>query len=145
LAQRCMSFRRPFGGFHHGATLLGMNDLVQGYLAQGRWTGAEATARECLGLCEKHVPESWIRYHTMSRLGASLAGQQKYAEAEPLLIGGYEGLKTREANISAPWRKDLTEAGSRVIALFEAWAKPEKAAHWRAKLKPTSVADRPKP
>jgi len=43
-------------------------------------------------------------------LGAALLGQKKYAEAEPLLIDGYEGMKQREQTI--PWqaRARLTEA-----------------------------------
>ena len=43
----------------------------------------------------RQVPDDWPRFHTMSLLGAALAGQEKYAEAKPLLTGGYEGLKAR--------------------------------------------------
>jgi len=32
-------------------------------------------------------------------LGGSLLGQKKYAEAEPLLLSGYEGMKQREVKI----------------------------------------------
>ncbi len=35
----------------------------------------------------------------MSLLGGALLGQGRYAEAEPLVIGGYEGMKAREAKI----------------------------------------------
>jgi eukaryotic-like serine/threonine-protein kinase len=33
-------------------------------------------------------------------LGASLAGQKKYAEAEPLLIEGYQGMLARKDRIA---------------------------------------------
>ena len=41
----------------------------------------------------------WTTFNTKSLLGASLLGQKKYAEAEPLLVAGYSGLKQREAKI----------------------------------------------
>jgi hypothetical protein len=36
----------------------------------------------------------------LSQLGAALAGQKKYAEAEQLLLQGYQGLKARESKIT---------------------------------------------
>jgi hypothetical protein len=35
----------------------------------------------------------------MSTLGGALLGQQKYADAEPLLLKGYDGMKARENTI----------------------------------------------
>ena len=60
-----------------------------------------------------------------------LLGQKTYAEAEPLLLAGYEGMKAREAKVPKP---RLTQAGERIVKLYEAWGQPEKAAEWRAKL-----------
>jgi hypothetical protein len=37
-------------------------------------------------------PEVWERYSTQSALGASLAAQDRRAEAEPLLVGSHQGL-----------------------------------------------------
>ena len=73
-------------------------------------------------------------------LGGSLLGQKKYAEAEPLILAGYEGMKGREAKIPAHGKLRLTEAAERVVRLYEAWGKPEKAAAWKAKL---GLADLP--
>jgi non-specific serine/threonine protein kinase/serine/threonine-protein kinase len=61
-------------------------------------------------------------------------GQKKYPEAVPRLIGGYEGMKQHAAKIPAPFKHYLTEAGERVVRLYDEWGKPEKAAEWRAKL-----------
>ena len=69
-------------------------------------------------------------------IGASLVGQGKYAEAEPLLVQGYEGLKQREAKIPAWAKVHLTEALEWLVQLYEATGRPEKAAEWRAKLPP---------
>jgi hypothetical protein len=62
----------------------------------------------------------------------SLRGQGKYAEAEPLLISGYEGLQKLSPAISA--EANFPEAGQRLMRLYTAWGKPEKAAEWRQRL-----------
>ena len=87
----------------------------------------------------------WVRFQTMSLLGACLLGQREHAEAEPLLIGGYEGLKSREAEMLPQNAKNVPQAAARLVQLYEAWGKPEKAAEWRTKLPPTAGAGRPKP
>jgi hypothetical protein len=58
----------------------------------------------------------------------------KPAEAEPLIVSGYEGMKASEARIPPPGKPRLTEAAERVIKLYEAWGKKDEAARWRAKL-----------
>jgi hypothetical protein len=70
----------------------------------------------------------------MSQLGGSLLRQGRYAEAEPLIIAGYEGMKARAAKIPGPGKHRLREAGERVIRLYEALGKPDQAAAWKAKL-----------
>jgi hypothetical protein len=40
----------------------------------------------------------------------------------------------RATKIPAPLNHHLTDAGERVVRLYEAWGQPEKAAEWRAKL-----------
>jgi hypothetical protein len=67
-------------------------------------------------------------------LGNALLGQKKYAEAEPLLIAGYEGMKQREATIPPEGKPRVTEALERVVQLYEATNKPDEAAKWRKKL-----------
>lgn len=47
------------------------------------------------------MPESWERYNCQSLLGASLAGEREYDEAEPLLASGYQGMSQRQASIPA--------------------------------------------
>jgi eukaryotic-like serine/threonine-protein kinase len=60
-------------------------------------------------------------------LGGSLLGQGKCAEAEPLVVQGYEMMKARESRISVPARFCLREAAERVVRLYENWGKPEQA------------------
>ena len=61
-----------------------------------------------------------------------LLGQGKYAEAEPLLLTGYAGMKQREKTIPAIGKPRLSEAADRLAALYTAWDKPAEAAKWRA-------------
>jgi eukaryotic-like serine/threonine-protein kinase len=67
-------------------------------------------------------------------LGGALLGQKKYAEAEPLLLSGYEGMKRRAATIAPPGRIRLTEAVQRLVALYEATGNKDAAARWRTEL-----------
>ncbi|MBM3836298.1 MAG: hypothetical protein FJ403_24190 [Verrucomicrobia bacterium] len=72
----------------------------------------------------------------MSQLGASLSGQAKYAEAEPLLLQGCEGLIRRQASMTPflnPTRR-ITEAHEWLVQLYEAWGKSAQASEWKKKL-----------
>jgi hypothetical protein len=113
--------------------------LCQSLVAQGKWVEAEPVVRECLAIREKLQPEDWSTFNTRSLLGASLLGQKKFAEAEQMILSGYSGLKARETRIPPQARSRLTEAAERVVKLYEAWEKKEKAAEWRARLQPHAV------
>ena len=114
-------------------------------IQQGKWAEAEPVLREGLAIREKVQPDEWTTFNTRSLLGGSLLGQKKYAEAEPLIVSGYEGMKAREARIPPPGKPRFIEAAERVVRLYEAWGKKDKAAEWRARLaKPSDEAkDRP--
>ena len=100
-----------------------------------RHADAEPILRECVAILQKKQPEAWTTFHAQSLLGGALLGQKKYAEAEPLLVQGYEGLKAREGQIPPLYaRHRVAEAGERVVRLYEAWGRAEKAAEWRTKL-----------
>jgi tetratricopeptide (TPR) repeat protein len=98
------------------------------------WNEAEVLLREALAIRQQHEPDAWTTCNTQSMLGEALAGQQKYAEAEPLLEQGYEGLQQRDAQIPPQGQSRLAEAVERLIAFHEAIGKPEEAARWRQEL-----------
>ena len=60
---------------------------------------AELKLRECLTIRQKIQPDDWTTFDTKSLLGEAFLDQKKFAEAEPLLLSGYEGMKQREAMI----------------------------------------------
>jgi serine/threonine protein kinase len=118
--------------------------LAMNLLKQQRYAEAEPLLHECLKFREQNAANDYVTYYTKSLLGGSLLGQKKYAEAEPLLLAGYEGMKQREAGI-LPFRMfRLTEAIERLVQLYEATGKKDKAAEWRKKLtaaKPSKPAE----
>ena len=108
--------------------------LGSNLLRQGKWIEAEAELRECLALRQKYRPDEWTTFNTHSMLAAALLGQQKYADAEPLLLQGYEGMKQRTAQIPPQGKIRLAEALERLIQLYTAWDKPDEARKWFAEL-----------
>jgi tetratricopeptide (TPR) repeat protein len=99
------------------------------------WAEAEPVLRECLAIREKKLPDDWSTFNAKSMLGGAFLGQKKYAEAEPLLLQGYQGMKERAARIPPQGRVRLPEALERLVQLYEATGNQAAAAKWRAQLK----------
>jgi tetratricopeptide (TPR) repeat protein/tRNA A-37 threonylcarbamoyl transferase component Bud32 len=114
--------------------------LGRNLLLQGRWSEAGSLLREALTIREKTGSDEWSRYDAMSLLGGALLGQKRYAEAEPLLVSGCEGMKARQARIAVPDKFRLLPAAERVVRLYEEWGQPQKAAFWKDK---TGMRDLP--
>jgi hypothetical protein len=55
-----------------------------------------------------------------------MLGQKKYADAEPLLKEGYEGMKQREKTMPAAAKVRLTEALERLVQLYDATGDAER-------------------
>ena len=89
--------------------------VTHALLTQKKFAEAEAPARECLAIREKKLPDAWLTFNSRSQLGGSLLGQKKYAEAEPFLLSGYEGMKQREQSIPAAGRA-RTPRSSRIAS-----------------------------
>ncbi len=98
---------------------------------QQKWSDAETTLRECLTIREKIQPDAWTTFNTQSMLGETLLGQKKYAEAEPLLIQGYEGMKARETSIPTFASTGLPEAIERLILLYTETDQPDELKKWQ--------------
>jgi tetratricopeptide (TPR) repeat protein len=129
-----LEIRRRVLGEEHPDTLRNTNFLASVYLGQREYPQTERLLRPALSVYEKTAADSWLRFNTESQLGASLAGQRKYEEAEPLLVAGYGGLFQRATSIPAGRRSELENSGTRLIQLYQDWGKPEKAAEWSKKI-----------
>jgi tetratricopeptide (TPR) repeat protein len=121
-------------GPDHPHTLTTMYNLALAYLKNSDFTNAEQILRPCLTLRQQKQPDAWTTLYTQSLLGEALACQQKHADAEPLLLAAYEGMKARAKTIPPKDKARLTEALERLVRLYDTWGKPEQAAAWRQKL-----------
>jgi serine/threonine protein kinase len=130
-------------GAEHPRRLSSTNDLALLYVYRSKYNRAEGLLREALDGYQKAKSDTWERYNCQSLLGVSLAGQKKYAEAEPLLLSGYEGMQQRESTIQASSRFKLKQAGNWVVQLYQDWKKPGKAAEWRQKLRMSQTRPAP--
>jgi hypothetical protein len=63
---------------------------------RGDYLQAEPLLRDAAVMMRDRMPEGhWRTALAESELGACLVGLQRYAEAEPLLVLGYEGVKAK--------------------------------------------------
>jgi tetratricopeptide (TPR) repeat protein len=119
-------------GLEHPDTMDSAADLSLALVSQGKFAESESLTREAVETDRKKRPDDWQYFRAESLLGASLAGQKRYAEAEPLLLEGYKGMATRKERI---WVRDwyhLDRAPEWIANVYQAWGKPEKAAEWKS-------------
>jgi len=118
----------------HPRRLATMNDLAALYIKRSNYVAAEPLLREALNGYDNSGADTWARYNSQSLLGASLAGQRRYVEAESLLLSGYQGILQRRTTI--PWERQaaLNDGAERILQLYRSWEKPDKVAEWRQKL-----------
>lgn len=131
-AAQALAGRRHALGSQSPDTIASEADLALAYLSQGKFAQSEPLAREALQ-AEEAQADNWQRYRAESVLGASLAGETKYADAEPLLLSGYQGMRAMKGRIAVPDQYHLDLAHQWVVQLYEAWGKPAKAAPWKRK------------
>jgi serine/threonine protein kinase len=126
-------------------------DLAAGLAFLGRGSNsmrlydvAERVLRESVAIREAKLPDSWRVFNSKALLGAALLGQKRYAEAEPLLVAGYEGLKARRKNIPQDGADSLPRARQQLVLLYQRTGRPEKADALRAE-RPAEQAPPPRP
>jgi hypothetical protein len=100
---------------------------------QAKYAEAEELFRGSLAVREKIMADDWRTFSLSSLLGGALAAQKKFDAAEPLLIAGYEGMKSRELKIGRQNMASLKEALERLEAFYASSTQPQKAAAWKAK------------
>ena len=133
-AQALEGQRRGLGS-EDPQTMSSAANLALAYLSQGEFSKAEPLARESLEFYQKQLPDDWQRFHAESLLGASLAGQKRYTEAEPLLLEGSRGMAARKDRIGVPDWYHVHLARNWLAQFYQAWGKPEKAAKWQQSLR----------
>ncbi len=132
-AAQTMAGRSHSSGKEDPDTLAAEADLALAYQSQGKFAESGPLAREVMDIERKKQPDDWQRFRAESLLGASLAGQKKYAEAEPLLLEGYRGMSEQKGRIAVPDWYHLDRARDWIVELYTAWGKSEKATKWKHK------------
>ena len=138
---RVVDLRLRVLGAEHRDTIASLASLGEIRLRQQEYVAAEPVLRDALKRYEETASDSWARYECQAMLGASMAGQKKYMEAEPLLIGGYSGMIEHRATMPSGSRS-VEKAGQRILQFYQGWGKPEKVAEWRERL-PKDTPTRP--
>jgi hypothetical protein len=115
-------------------------DLGRGLVLLKRFDDADAALSESISIFARSQP-FLPHYPAWSKcwLGASLAGQRRYVEAEPHLLAAEKGL--REARTTP--RRHYRQAVEQLVKLYEDWGKPDQAARWRIELTALSDAQGP--
>jgi len=132
-ATQALTARRHALGPEHPDTMASAADLALAYLSQEKFTESQPLAREAMEFDRKKQPDDWQAFRAETLLGASVAGQKKYAEAEPLLLEGYQGMVARKDKMGVANWYHLDRAREWIVQLYQAWGKPEKAAEWKKK------------
>ncbi|MDX6694383.1 MAG: eukaryotic-like serine/threonine-protein kinase [Blastocatellia bacterium] len=121
-------YLESFGpGYDHYPTVLITKGLILD--KTGKSQEGESFLREALRLRVQSLPKEhfWIAL-AGNALGECLTTQQRFAEAEPLLIESYASLNSH-LGLQDP---RTIEALRRLARLYQAWNKPEQAAQYLA-------------
>jgi len=132
-AAETLAAQRHLSGSENPDTMDAAADLALAYQSQGKFAESEPLAREVIEFDRKKRPDDWQRFHAESLLGASLAGQKKYTEAEPLLLEGYQAMAARKNRMGVPDYYHLDLAREWLVQLYEASSQPAKAVEFRKK------------
>jgi eukaryotic-like serine/threonine-protein kinase len=125
---KAAELRRRVFGEKAAATLKSLTWTGRAQLQQKQFGEAEATLRRALTAYEQNNSATWERYFCQTLLGATLAGQKKYSEAEPLLVGGYQAMRDRKNEIRSDYRPLLDELGPEVEKFYANSGQTAKAA-----------------
>lgn len=89
-----------------------------------------AVLNEALATFTRTNPDGWDVADAESVLGAILAGQGHYEEAEPYLVESYARLKETRGARNFRTRRAL----GRILDLYTAWGRPEELERYRAQI-----------
>ncbi|HKV07165.1 MAG TPA: serine/threonine-protein kinase [Thermoanaerobaculia bacterium] len=136
--EEALALSRPALGPDHPNVARQEVGLARIYLDQGRSAAAEPLLRHALAIQQQNpAGEGWRLGATLSLLGDVCTRLSRFAEAETWLLRATEILpakpdsETREA-------REARDHRARLVALYEAWGRPEKAARYHSLLQTRS-------
>jgi tetratricopeptide (TPR) repeat protein len=100
-------------------------------IEEGRFLEAAEVLRGCLAMRRKALPQGhWLIADAASRLGGAITAEGNFVEAEPLLLEAYAALEGNPLVADEEERRAI----ERIVRLYEAWEKPDRASDWRRRL-----------
>jgi serine/threonine protein kinase/Flp pilus assembly protein TadD len=130
-AEQALALSRPALGQDHPAVSRQEVSLARVYLDQGRPDAARALLLHVLAIQQKsYAADDWRLGATESLLGAADTRLSRFAEAEPYLLRAFELLPETPGS-EGPKAREARANLSRLVALYESWGRPEKAALYR--------------
>jgi eukaryotic-like serine/threonine-protein kinase len=133
LLKEAVRLRKNKLGTDHSDTLDSMVNLAISYIDLGRLDEAERVGRESLRVGREHLPDHWYTYHAQYVLGRTLALRGQFAEAEPLLLEGCQGMIDREATITSWGQIAVLGAMDVIVRLYMDWGRTDHAEQWRVR------------
>jgi eukaryotic-like serine/threonine-protein kinase len=131
--EEALALSRPALGPDHPAVARQEVGLARVYLDQGRPAAAEPLLRHALEVQQRSpAAEGWRLGATLSLLGDACTRQSRFAEAEPYLLRAFELLPATPAGLDTREAREARDNLARLVALYEAWGQPEKAAPYRS-------------
>jgi serine/threonine-protein kinase len=106
----------------HNDRAIYQRNLASALLRQGKVAESEASIREALVIFRAKEP-TWRLADAEGVLGSGLARQRRFQEAEPILVESYRRLSKEEGDGA----KQVPEARQRLVDLYMAWGKPDRA------------------
>jgi hypothetical protein len=119
------------GRAEHPETSATLLSLARVKLALGLPAEAEPFARRAHAIREKALLAThWLRASSASQLGEILVHLNRYDEAEPLLVAGYEGMKDHPRAPMDRKRQSIVA----LVLLYDRSNRPDDASRWRREL-----------
>jgi eukaryotic-like serine/threonine-protein kinase len=124
-----------------------LDELGRTMIRQRQYAEAEKVLRDALRSYDGRTLQTIAlhvrpRAQVSSALGVALAGQGKFAEAEPLVLEAYEELNASRATLAGDARGILRDALGAVITVYRGAGKTDQLSKWNAKLGELTAAQR---
>lgn len=137
-ARKSLTLMRAARGDRHSQTAAVMVNVARFALDHGNFHEAETLLVPALKIRQETFPANDRRIAMAKNwLGATYTGLNRYAEAEPLLLDAERNL----AGIPDVWITEKRSILTHLIALYDAWGKPDQTMSYRlrlAQMKPES-------
>ena len=134
LLRQALEICQRVSGADNYLTLRTSDALSLVFIKASKFSEAEGFLRPSLERRERLFPDDWRTVEARSLLGEALLGEKRFAEAEPLLLAGFSGLKMQEARIPASAGVSFRHPGECLVKLYAAWGKTTEAEAWQRKL-----------